>query len=294
MATNHEMLLHRFGKALEQEGRAPSTRRKYERHVSHFLEWLGSRHPRELRRGEAREYLDEVGADRVRLAALKRFYGFLRNRDLLMDADGRDLPSPFEAHHPDRREQREPDPLTAEEDRLMLSAPMNAQERILVYLLRYTGLRIAEACALKVKDLDLDAPRPELRVRESKTRAGRRSVPIAPELEPELRMWLARQAKRLERYGSDSYVLATKHGTPMKPQFAWRLVKRVAKEVGVRDGGISPHTFRRTYGSDLLNRGKRIEIVSALLGHADVRVTQQSYARLRADAIRAEYWAVGA
>jgi integrase len=47
-----------------------------------------------------------------------------------------------------------------------------------------------------------------------------------------------------------------------------------------RLSAVSPHTLRRTYGSDLLNRGVRIEVVSALLGHADSRTTARAYAQL--------------
>jgi integrase len=191
--------------------------------------------------------------------------------------------------------------LTAEEDRLLLSAPVNAQERILVYLLRFTGLRISEACALRVKDVDLDERK--IRVTESKTRAGRRSVPIARELEPELAVWFERLRREHGlQFTPELPVLATRNRTPMKPQFAWRILKRAAGKVGIRvrpDGAsaISPHTLRRTYGSTLLNREERplrIEAVSKLLGHSDVRVTQQSYARLLDERAHAEYWqAVG-
>ena len=43
---------------------------------------------------------------------------------------------------------------------------------------------------------------------------------------------------------------------------------------------MSPHTLRRTFGSDLLNRGVRIEVVSRQLGHADTRITEKAYAKL--------------
>ena len=73
----------------------------------------------------------------------------------------------------------------------------------------------------------------------------------------------------------------------MKEAFAWRLVKRVARRAGVRvtgpgalDSAVSPHTLRRTYATDLLNRGVREEVVSKLLGHADTRTTSAYYAEL--------------
>ena len=51
---------------------------------------------------------------------------------------------------------------------------------------------------------------------------------------------------------------------------------------------VSPHTLRRTFGSDLLNRGLRLEVVSKLLGHASTVVTERAYAELLDDTLRRE------
>jgi integrase/recombinase XerD len=51
---------------------------------------------------------------------------------------------------------------------------------------------------------------------------------------------------------------------------------------------ISAHTLRRTYASDLLNRGLRLEIVSKLLGHATTTITERAYAQLLDDTTRRE------
>jgi len=49
-----------------------------------------------------------------------------------------------------------------------------------------------------------------------------------------------------------------------------------------------PHTLRRTFGSDLLNRGLRLEVVSKLLGHATTTITEHTYAELLDDTTRRE------
>jgi integrase/recombinase XerD len=51
---------------------------------------------------------------------------------------------------------------------------------------------------------------------------------------------------------------------------------------------ISPHTLRRTFGSHLLNRGVRLEVVSRLLGHASTSVTEKAYAELLYETTRKE------
>jgi len=112
----------------------------------------------------------------------------------------------------------------------------------------------------------------------------------------------------------DTPMLATGHGTPMTTNYLWRVVKRVAFEAGVRPipctcgtfrqdrhdrdcprtssgenrSSVSPHTLRRTFGSDLINRGLRLEAVSKLLGHSSTTITERAYAQLLAPTIRRE------
>jgi integrase len=108
-------------------------------------------------------------------------------------------------------------------------------------------------------------------------------------------------------------LLATRQGGPLHQSYIWRLVKRMAFRAGVRPlartcgagrvphgrgcprtrngenlSEVSPHTLRRTFGSDLLNRGLRLEVVSKLVGHASTVVTERAYAELLDDTMRRE------
>jgi integrase len=115
-----------------------------------------------------------------------------------------------------------------------------------------------------------------------------------------------------------AHVLATASGSAFKPTFVWRLVKRAGARAEVRPvlckcgshrqtrhergcprtvsgenvSAISPHTLRRTFGSYLLNRGLRLEVVSRLLGHSSTVVTERAYAELLGSTIRDELLAV--
>jgi integrase len=101
--------------------------------------------------------------------------------------------------------------------------------------------------------------------------------------------WLHYQLVR-GLHAPDTPLVATRYGKPMSTSQVERTVKIVAYRAGLRPwpvpmgqdnfSQISPHTLRRTFGSALLNQGVRIEVVSALLGHADTRITQKAYAEL--------------
>lgn len=195
----------------------------------------------------------------------------------------------------------------------MLSADCSHHHRIVVWLLRYTGVRVAEAQALTVADLDLTPEGEAPTIRGGKTPAATRTIPLLPQLLPLVHEHLEFLRGRLS-VTSDIPLLATGRGTAMTTNYLWRVVKRVAFEAGVRpiacscgttrqdrhDRGcprtssgenrssVSPHTLRRTFGSDLINRGVRLEAVSKLLGHSSTTITERAYAQLLAPTIRRE------
>jgi integrase/recombinase XerD len=292
-----------FAQRLERYGFTDGTVRKYRAAAAHYLRWLDGADPATQRRADVEQYLDEWHAEarpspatvRVRVAALAKFYGYLDSLGLLVDVEGRELRNPVDRVERPRSRRRPNDWLTPEEDEAILDAPIDARERVVIALLRWTGVRIGEACALRWSDID--TARGFVHVRKSKTDSGVRDVTLLPELADELGAW-QRHLEQRGLYRPDGPLLTTRNATHMKPQFAWRLVKRVAARAGVRarpapDGSgwntsaVTPHTFRRTLATDLLNRGARLEVVANTLGHADTRVTQL-YAELLAETTRDE------
>jgi integrase/recombinase XerD len=167
---------------------------------------------------------------------------------------------------------------------------MTARERTIIQLLRWTGLRIQEALLLQVADVDLSWD--EIYVRKSKTSRGIRTVPIFPPLRPHLNDWLS--YAHPEPPVPNRPFLITRNGDPMHRQYVRHTVKCGADRVGIRTGqNVTPHTLRRTFGSDdPLNRGLRLEVVSGLLGHTTTRTTETAYAELLDQTIRDEALAI--
>jgi integrase/recombinase XerD len=147
-----------------------------------------------------------------------------------------------------------------------------------------TGLRLDEALTLTNADIDLASGR--IGVRRSKSDAGYRSVPIAPELRPHIDAWLD-FVRREGWYEPRGPFLVTRNGTPMKAQYVEHALKRIGARAGL-SRKLTPHTLRRTFGSYLLNKGVRLKVVSRLLGHANTAITERAYARLEDATIRAE------
>jgi integrase len=163
-----------FQGALLREGLAKSSRDKYVQHVREFVGRLDGDVLTATRR-DAKDYLDRlIGEDglsvptvRLRIAALRRFYDYLDDRELL---DGR---SPFGRIKAPKLRRKPNDWLREDEDLAVTNACVTKQERILHAMLRFAGLRIGEATALVQRDVDLD--RDELRVTVSKSDSGLRT-----------------------------------------------------------------------------------------------------------------------
>lgn len=316
-----------FDGYLARQGRAAGTQLKYAEAIGRFAEWLDGGSPGELSSEAIDHYLlwwreefvrrhgrlPSPATYRGQVCALRALFAWLERFDLLRDQAGNARPNPMGRISAPPVRQRPNDWLRAAEDRALLEVECNEQERIIVWLLRWTGVRVSEATNLTIGDIDLSPGDETLVVRESKTIAGRRTILVVPELRPHLDAWL-RHLGRGTLLRPDVPLLATKNGTPMKTTYVWRIVKRVAFRAGVRvvgctcgsgDGGrhdrgcprtrngenlsrVSPHTLRRTFGSYLLNRGCRLEVVSKLLGHASTTVTERAYAEMLYETARRE------
>ena len=324
-------ILNAYESALVRQGRSYATRVKYLHGVRSFVQWADGSLEREFSSFDIDLFLSSWESEwesttgsrpsratvRSRIAALRSFFGYLDRAGLLVDATGHPRKNPMAAVLSPALEQRPNDFLRPIEDTALLECGSPPAERFVVWLLRWTGLRVAEACALKLQDIDLSPGRESLAVRKSKTSAGVRTVPIVPCLVPELTTWMLVLRDR-GLTSPQAHVLATATGAAFKPTFVWRLVKRAGARADVRPvpcecgsgrrsrhargcprtvsgenvSAITPHTLRRTFGSYLLNRGLRLEVVSRLLGHSSTVVTERAYAELLGATIRDELLAV--
>ena len=314
-------LLHMFGSYLERVGRASSTQVIYVRAAEQLCRSV-HQHPGNLTVSDIDAHLSgwrsefigqhdkwpSAATYRNRVAALRAFYEWMERFDLLRAPDGTLRPNPMRWVEAPRVEQRANDWLRPTEDRALFAASIPGHERFIVLLLRWTGLRVSEAVSLTTSDVELTLGGETIFVRESKTPAGRRAIPVLPALLPALRT----RMDTLEG-AVGTPILVTRNSSAMKGSYVWRVVKRASFRAGVRVvpcicGGppathasgcprsrtgehlsrVSPHTLRRTFGSHLLNQGVRLEVVSKLLGHASTSVTEKAYAELLYETARRE------
>ena len=125
-------------------------------------------------------------------------------------------------------------------------------------------------------------------IRDRKTSAGKRKLPLTDELTESLRRHRSRQAAdRLaagEAWQDQDFVFTTTIGTPIEPRNFERHWKALCDEANVP--GYNFHTTRHTAATTMLNAGVPLESITKILGHASVATTADLYAQPSADTIR--------
>jgi integrase len=162
---------------------------------------------------------------------------------------------------------------TAEVDKVLAAAAGDRWEAIAVLALRL-GLRQGELLALRWDDVDLDAG--TLTVRQAKTRAGERTVPLLDDTLDAVR--------RRREIATGELAFAHNNGSRIDPRNLrvwWKDLLTAAHVLYRRF-----HATRHTAATLLLDQGVPLEVVSAILGHSGLAITADVYSRVTADAKR--------
>ena len=139
----------------------------------------------------------------------------------------------------------------------------------MIEVLYSSGLRVSELIGLHLNDLSLEVGFVRCWGKGSKER-------IVPLGEPAVRVlehYLAGPRQRLGRRTRNDILFLNAKGKPMTRQGFWLILKEWAKQHGV-DQNVSPHMFRHSFATHLLDHGADLRSVQEMLGHADIATTQ--------------------
>lgn len=147
--------------------------------------------------------------------------------------------------------------------------PKGARDAAMLELLYAAGLRVSELLHVKIRDLNLESGFVRVMGKGSKERI----IPIGSHAITKLDAYIKHARPKLLKHHTSSYVFAARAGKPMTRQGFWKLVRQYAKAAGY-EKKISPHTFRHSFASHLLEGGADLRAVQMMLGHSDISTTQ--------------------
>jgi integrase/recombinase XerD len=227
---------------------------------------------KEVSRDELRTFVDEIGARGLsassvinELAAIKYMFAKTLGRPEMVSF----------IRYP---RQRSPLPtvLSLEEVHALIRAVRRPLYQAIVMTLYGAGLRIAEALALEVDDID--AERGVIRIRNGKGGKAREA-----KLSPALHGWLRRYWD--EQRPAHPYLFASRStGKPPLMTTVRSALKKAASAARIKKH-VTPHVLRHSFATHLLEHGTDVRVVGALLGHASLSSTMR-YARVTEKLVR--------
>lgn len=211
----------------------------------------------------SREFLSKRSQARA-LSALRSFFKWLVLEGVIKD-------NPCDKVDGPKLGRYLPDVLSLEEVVSMINAVdtsswIGLRDRALVEVLYGCGLRVSEAVGLKINSLYLDEGFVRIVGKGNKERL----VPIGEVAADVLVEYIER---RPAEYSSCEYVFINRYGSPLSRVSAFKTVKNLALLADVRKK-ISPHTFRHSFATHLIENGADLRLVQEMLGHESVATTE--------------------
>lgn len=212
------------------------------------------------------------------LSALKSYSAWLAEEGMIPQDPARVLKGPKQQRYkPSSLSHAEMDSLyDLLEAKAAAGEPASLRDLCLIELLYGLGLRISEAIGLKLDHVNL----PESAVLVQGKGGKQRLVPLGGKVARNLRRYL----EAWNGSGRTDTVLLNRFGRPLSRMGAWKIVQRLCLEAGITTA-VSPHTFRHTFATHLIEAGADLRSVQEMLGHTDISTTQ-IYTHLDQDYLR--------
>lgn len=150
-----------------------------------------------------------------------------------------------------------------------LSKKEGQRNRALLETLYSCGLRVSELITLKLSDLYLD----DEFIRVEGKGQKQRLVPISKKAIKEIQFYMVDRHLVTAKKGHEDFLFLSRRGTHLSRIMIFHIIKELADEVGIIKI-ISPHTFRHSFATHLLEGGANLRAIQMMLGHESITTTE--------------------
>lgn len=201
------------------------------------------------------------------LSGIKSFYRFLIIDDYLRDDPTELVEAPKLGRHL-------PEVLSVEEiDSIIrcidLSTNEGQRNKAMLETLYSCGLRVSELVTLKRSNCYFDE---EYLLVEGKGNK-QRLVPISQKAIREIHAWLPDRTALDIKKGQEDFVFLNRRGSGLSRSMVFRIIQGLAGQAGINKT-ISPHTFRHSFATHLLEGGANLRVIQQMLGHESIQTTE--------------------
>lgn len=202
------------------------------------------------------------------ISGIKQFYGFLILENLVKV-------DPSELLEQPRLGRKLPEVLTIEEiDSLLAAIDLSKNEghrnRAMLETLYSCGLRVSELVGLRFSDLFFE----EGFIRVIGKGNKERLVPVSPQVQKEIDIYQQHFRNHLNiQKGSENIVFLNRRGAQLTRVMVFTIIKNLAETIGLKKN-ISPHTFRHSFATHLIEGGANLRAIQEMLGHESITTTE--------------------
>ncbi len=202
------------------------------------------------------------------ISGIKQFYGFLILENLTKV-------DPSELLEQPKLGRKLPEVLTIEEiDALLNAIDLSKNEghrnRAMLETLYSCGLRVSELVGLRFSDLFFE----EGFIRVIGKGNKERLVPVSPQVQKEIDIYHQHIRNHLNiQKGSENIVFLNRRGAQLTRVMVFTIIKNLAETIGLKKN-ISPHTFRHSFATHLIEGGANLRAIQEMLGHESITTTE--------------------
>ncbi|MCQ2360893.1 MAG: site-specific tyrosine recombinase XerD [Paludibacteraceae bacterium] len=201
------------------------------------------------------------------ISGIKQFYKYLVMEDIIKDSPAALIEAPKLGQHlPSVLSVEEIDAIKGAID---LSADEGHRNRAIIETMYSCGLRVSELVGLRISNVFFD----EMYVKVEGKGSKQRLVPISETALKDIDNYLVWRRSLKIKPGNEDYLFLNRRGSKLTRQMVFIMVKRYAAEAGVKTE-LSPHTFRHSFATHLLEGGANLRAIQQMLGHESILTTE--------------------
>ncbi len=244
--------------------------------LTQYLEMLNSdKKPTEIDLTDLQSFIGWINELGISARSQARIISGIRNFFYFLVLEDEILQDPSELIELPKIGKKLPEVLSIEEiDHLKSAIDMSKQEghrnRAIIETLYSCGLRVSELVNLKITNIYVD----EGFIRVIGKGNKERLVPISPSVEKEIEIYqnLVRVHQEIKP-GHEDFLFLNRRGAQLTRVMIFTIIKNLAEEIGLTKV-ISPHTFRHSFATHMVEGGANLRAIQEMLGHESISTTE--------------------
>ena len=260
-----------------EKGLAENSILAYQNDVAKLYDFAVSnqKSPTEIKYNDLKQFIAELfdlglsARSQARIiSGIKQFYAFLLLENVISD-------DPSELLEQPKIGRKLPEILTIDEiDALIAAIDLSKNEghrnRAIIETLYSCGLRVSELINLRFSDLYFD----EGFIRVIGKGNKERLVPVSPQVQKEIELYNNHIRRHQEiTKGHENIVFLNRRGSQLTRVMIFTIIKELAKSIDLKKT-ISPHTFRHSFATHLIEGGANLRAIQDMLGHESITTTE--------------------